>query len=141
MARKISFAEIVETRKPGSYIWAASIAAESRVPGSYVHAEPAYGMLTLARTEAKHRERMVRHDRTFPDYCSIYFIPCKNGSTSRLDWKRSVRYDSRFYADSEEAIWELYNAEIQRLIDWHREKIRSLTDMGSDELKARNRKD
>lgn len=110
--------------KPGDEIWACAYTKTFNKEGMKLVQKPIKGRLTAGKNEKRHLEILERYGDKSANYLD-YFVPYKKDGTS-LAWSRAVSIGARRFADTEEECREVYNKEIQYVIDFCERTIEEL---------------
>lgn len=94
--------------KSGTMIWACNFALDKSKETCAFKQEPQYGMLASDVTE----DRIEKDRKQGITYCQFFIPMGKHG----LSWSKSVRVQSRVYADTKEECTTLYNSCISKEI-------------------------
>lgn len=110
--------------KTGDEIWACAYTKTFNKEGIKLVQKPIKGRLTAGKNEKKHLEILEKYGDKSAD-CLDYFVPYKKDGTS-LAWSRAVSIGARRFAATEEECREVYNKEIQHVIDFCERTIEEL---------------
>ena len=114
-----SSAAVNDTFLPGAAVWASAFTLKHGKDGAMYYTAPVRGELCCDCRESSDRAAREAGDRTVR-----YFVPYKkNGG---LAWSRAVSVDARMYADTEQEAAALFNAQVDRSVDWFERRVKEI---------------
>lgn len=108
----------------GDKVWGYHYRHSENKEGVVLKQVPVFGVITAGDTEAYHNRMLeiMEKENISRNKFAQFFTPFKKNGKG-LAWSKSVRFNSRKYAETEEDAIKLYNDLIRQAIKWHQDEI------------------
>ena len=112
----------------GTFLWGYALSYDHGKNMFRLKQEPVLGMLAAGNTHESNTNKLEKN----PDCTPLFFVPLKRDKDpipENCAWSRPVEISSRHYAETEGEARTEYNSLINKLQEFHENKIKELEEM------------